>query len=234
MEMMDENTIQEAKRRQILARAIQFAMDLRCDMLGAALTLSYDTNGNIDFRMGVTETGINEPELHALGEMLEMTDAAGIPINSKLTGNFLYLLPFYQDFGFRIADEHNYKNEINASTKAAERVKAHLDQGHCTEEILFTMHRKPWSSALISQTEIDKITNKTSPAKTPLHEHARQRDAILIALQKRGLTANQAGYRISPNMTDVEVCIRNSERRKQGWNVPKFSKKPIAKINANV
>ena len=224
MELTDGRLIDAGKRRQILARAIHFAMDLRCTMLGASMSVSYDTKGNISFRLGVTETGIEEAELCALGEMLEMADAADIPINSEIEGDFFYLVPFYQDFGFRLSSSENYKAEVTATRKAAEAIKSHIAKGGLAQDLSFKMKRKAWSSALISPDEIQAIKGEGRPAKTPFQKRAQQRDAILIALQKRGLTAKEAGYRISPNMTDLEVHMRKHDRKKQGWNVPNFQK----------
>lgn len=233
MELTDGRLIDVSKRRQILARTIHFAMDLRCTMIGASMSVSYDAKGNIDFRMGVTETGIEEAELHALGELLEMADAANIPINSQIEGDFFYLVPFYQDFGFRLSSSGGYEDEITATREAAESIENHIAKGGLARDMSFPMQRKAWSSALISPDEIQAIKGKGRDAQTPFHERAQQRDAILIALQKRGLTAKEAGRRISPNMTDLEVHMRKYDRKKQGWNVPNFQKPTKTKSKVN-
>lgn len=222
MELTDGKLIEQTKRRQILARAIHHAMELRSDILGASLSVSYDARGNITFRMGVTETDIEDAELHALGELLEMTDAADIPMSQEIEGDFFHLVPFYQDFGFRLSSSQDHDDEISATEEARKRLVDHVSAGGLASDLVFTMHRKAWSSALVSPAEIAEIRGRGNPSRTPFHERAQQRDAILIALQKRGLTTKEAGYRISPNMTTMEVGMRNRDRRKQGWNVPSF------------
>ncbi|WP_298841958.1 hypothetical protein [uncultured Salinicola sp.] len=224
MELTDGKLIEQTKRRQILARAIHYAIDLRSDMLGASLSVSYDAKGNITFRMGVTETGIEDAELHVLGELLEMADAAGIPISQEIEGDFFHLVPFYQDFGFRLSLSQEHDDEISATAAARERLEDHVSGGGLASDLVFTMHRQAWSSALVSPAEVAEIRANGNAARTPFHERAQQRDVILIALQKRGLTSKEAGYRISPNMTAMEVGMRNHDRRKQGWNVPSFRK----------
>jgi len=224
MELTDGKLVEPAKRRQILARAIHYAIDLRSTMLGASLSVSYDARGNITFRMGVTETGIEDAELHALGELLEMADAADIPISQEIEGDFLHLVPFYQDFGFRLSASQDHDDEISATAAAMKRLEDHVSAGGLASDLAFTMNRKAWSSALVAPAEISEIRGRGNPSRTPFHERAQQRDAILIALQKRGLTSKEAGCRISPNMTAMEVGMRNHDRRKQGWRVPSFRK----------
>jgi len=224
MELTDGKLVERTKRRQILARAIHYAIDLRSTMLGASLSVSYDAKGNITFRMGVTETGIEDTELHALGELLEMADAADIPISQEIEGDFFHLVRFYQDFGFRLSASHGYDDEIIATEAARKDLENHISNGGVASDLIFTMHRKAWSSALVSPAEIANIRSGGNPPRTPFHERAQQRDAILIALQKRGLTSKAAGCRISPNMTAMEVGMRNHDRRKQGWDVPSFQK----------
>lgn len=224
MELTDGKLIEQTKRRQILARAIHYAIDLRSSMLGASLSVSYDAKGNLTFRMGVTETGIEDAELHALGELLEMADAADIPMSQDIEGDFFHLVPFYQDFGFRLSASDDHDDEISATEAARKDLEDHVSNGGAASDLVFTMRRKAWSSALVSPTEITEIRGRGKSSRTPFHERAQQRDAILIALQKRGLTSREAGYRISPNMTAMEVGMRNHDRRKQGWNVPSFRK----------
>lgn len=50
--------------------------------------------------------------------------------------------------------------------------------------------------------------------------HAERRDRQIVELLTAGLTAREAGDRLTPPATATYVNIRMNERRRQGWNIP--------------
>lgn len=215
----------EQKGRKILARAIRYAMETRSMMMGAHLHAEETEDGRMTFSVERKADGDPGEGARAIGEFFEMTDAVGIDVFIDVRAGEPRLLRYYRDFGFRLVDGDHDTEEAEVRAIEVERA-AWMAKGHDIEDMgVVTLYRNQWAGPLLAQIEIDEIHNGTIP-RSAKEENAQQRDTILIALQKRGMTAQQAGYRVSPTLCAHEVCMRTSIRRKQGWNVLSFKKYP--------
>jgi hypothetical protein len=211
------------KKRAILARGIAYAMEMRAVMLGVSMHV--EARGD----SGLTFVVMRHPETrpghgaYAIGDLLEMADAAGLEVMIDVRREDERLFSYYHDFGFRLVDgdPDRERDEIVAILKENGEWKA---SGRDIRSLgVISMHRDPWSGPLATEQEVLSVTGTLSPTRTKQERSARHRDVLLALLQIRGMTAGGAGARMTPVLTAEEVSGRMSQRRKEGWTIPLFT-----------
>lgn len=211
------------KKRAILARGIAYAMEMRAVMLGVSMHV--DTHGD----NGLTFIVARNPETrpghgaHAIGDLLEMADAAGLEVMIDVRREDERLFSYYQDFGFRLVDG----DPVRERDETLAILKENAEWKSCGRDIrslgVISMHRDPWSGPLATDQEVLSVTGTLTPPRTQQESSARRKDALLALLQIRGMSAGGAGARMTPVLTAEEVSGRMSQRRKEGWRIPLFT-----------
>lgn len=210
--------------KRVLGRAIQHAMEARSSILSATLSVDSLEDGRMTFCVRRDEGSRPGDGAPIVGEFLEMADAADIEVFIDIRAGEPRLIRYYRDFGFRLVDGDLEREEAELRAVESER-NAWTRRGRDLHDLgVVTMFRDRWATALLSEDEASAVDTGTTACRTPLEETARRRDIVLIALLVRGMTARQAGSRVSPNLHAHEVCMRMSVRRRQGWNVPSFAR----------
>lgn len=212
----------EQQSKQVLSRAISYAMETRSMILGAVLHADEMESGRMTFCVRRKEDSKPGDGALIIGEFLDMADAADIEVVIDVEAGEPRLLRYYRDFGFTLVEGEWEREEAEIRAIEAERT-AWVSKGRDLRDMgVVTMGRNRWAGALLPQTELDEVMQGAPLPRSERERSAQHRDAVLIALQKRGMTARQAGCRVSPTLSDHEVCIRTAIRRRHGWNVPSF------------
>lgn len=212
------------KKRAILARGIAYAMEMRSHMLGVSMHVEPRGDGALTFVVMRNPETRPEHGAYAIGDLLEMADAAGLDAMIDVRREDERLFSYYHDFGFRLVDGDpvRERNEIDAILKENAEWKA---AGRDIRSLgVISMHRDPWSGPLATEEEILSVTGSPAPPRTKQESSARHRDALLALLQIRGMSAGGAGARMTPVLTAEEVSGRMSQRRKEGWKIPLFTR----------
>lgn len=214
----------DIKRKSILASAMFWAMDTRACILGVSMSIHDRGDGTLTFSVSRDHDSRPGRGAFAIGEFLEMADAAGIEVVIDVRRTDERLFSYYHDFGFRLVDGDVMRERAEIEEIIAENA-AWKASGRSVDDLgVITMHREPWAGPLATEEEVLSITGNLAPPRTRQEESARQRDALLALLQTRGVTAGGAGARVSPNLCAHEVAVRMTQRRKEGWNIPLFAR----------
>lgn len=218
------NAPPDIKRKSVLASAIFWAMDTRACVLGVSMSIHDRGDGTLTF--GISRHHDSRPGRGALaiGEFLEMADSAGIEVVIDVQRTDERLFSYYHDFGFRLVDGDVMRERGEIDAIIAENTAWKASGGSIRDLGVITMHRERWAGPMATEDEILSVTGHLAPPRTGQEEYARQRDALLALLQMRGMTAGGAGVRISPNLCAHEVTGRMTQRRKEGWNIPLFTR----------
>lgn len=218
------NTQSDIKKKSILASTIFWAMDTRAYILGVSMSIHDRGDGTLTFSVSRNQDSRPGRGAIAIGEFLEMADAAGIEVVIDVQRTDERLFSYYHDFGFRLVDGDVMRERGEIKAIIAENAAWKTSGRNIRDLGVITMHRERWAGPMATEDEILSITGPLTPPRTGQEEYARRRDALLALLQIRGMTAGGAGSRISPNLCAHEVTGRMTLRRKEGWNIPLFNK----------
>ena len=218
------NAPPDIKRKSVLASAMFWAMDTRACILGVSMSIHDRGDGTLTFSVSRNQDSRPGRGAIAIGEFLEMADAAAIEVVIDVRRTDERLFSYYHDFGFRLVDGDVMRERNEIETIVAENAAWRAAGREVCDLGVVTMHREPWAGPLATEEEIQSVTGDLVPPRTTQEESTRRRDALLALLQMRGLTAGGAGARISPNLCAHEVTGRMTQRRKEGWSIPLFTR----------